>query len=92
MRLSREKIVHLSKLITKGLEENSSVQLNKAPNEVRLQIVKLVTEELKIDDVVDQEVRRILNSYSRKIIEGSREWDVMYQKLYEQEMNKRKKF
>ena len=92
MRLSREKIIKLSNLITKGLEENESVQLNNDSNKIRLKIVKFLTDELKIDDVVDQEVKRILNTYSRKIVEGSREWDVMYQKLYEQEMNKRKKF
>jgi hypothetical protein len=34
-------------------------------------------------------VRRTLASYSRKIVEGSREWDVMYQKLYDEEFAKR---
>jgi hypothetical protein len=39
--------------------------------------------------VIDAEVRRKLASYARKIVEGNREWDVMYQKFYEQEMKKR---
>jgi len=34
-------------------------------------------------------VRRTLYSYARKIVEGSREWDVMYQKLYDEELAKR---
>jgi hypothetical protein len=61
----------------------------KAENDVRLQIVKTLTDELKIEEVVDAEVRRRLASYSRKITEGNREWDVMYQKLYEEETKKR---
>ena len=56
---------------------------------MRLQIVKTLTDELKIEEVVDAEVRRRLASYSRKITEGNREWDVMYQKLYEEETKKR---
>ncbi len=92
MRLSREKIVHLSKLVLKELETNDAVEFHKDLNEIRLEIVKIITDELKIDDVVDQDVRKVLNSYSRKLEEGSREWDIMYQKLYEQEMNKRRRF
>jgi hypothetical protein len=89
MSLSRPKINYLSQLIVKHLLQTSAVRLRKAENEVRLQIVKTLTDELKIEEIIDAEVRRKLASYSRKILEGSREWDVMYQKFYEQEMKKR---
>lgn len=89
MGLSRPKINHLSHLIVKVLQQAGSITLLKLDNDVRLQIVKTLTEELKIEEVIDVEVRRKLASYSRKIVEGNREWDVMYQKFYEQEMKKR---
>jgi uncharacterized protein len=89
MSLSRPKINHLSQLLVKALEKAGTVTFLKAENDVRLQIVKTLTDELKIEEVVDAEVRRKLASYSRKIVEGNREWDVMYQKLYEEEMKKR---
>jgi uncharacterized protein len=89
MSLSRAKINHLSQLIVKALQKTGGVKFLKAENDVRLQIVKTLTEELKIEETVDLEVRRKLASYSRKIVEGNREWDVMYQKFYEQEMKKR---
>jgi uncharacterized protein len=89
MSLSRPKINHLSQLIVKNLQQTDAVRLRKAENDVRLQIVKTLTDELKIEEIIDAEVRRKLASYSRKILEGSREWDVMYQKFYEQEMKKR---
>jgi hypothetical protein len=89
MGLSRPKINHLSHLIVKTLQQAGSVTFLKPENDVRLQIVKTLTDELKIEDVIDLEVRRKLASYSRKIVEGSREWDVMYQKFYEQEMKNR---
>jgi hypothetical protein len=89
MSLSRPKINYLSQLIVQALQRAGSVKFLKPDNDVRLQIVKTLTDELKIEDVVDAEVRRKLASYSRKIVEGNREWDVMYQKFYEQEMKKR---
>jgi uncharacterized protein len=89
MSLSRPKVNHLSQLIVKALQKAGLVKFLKAENDVRLQIVKTLTDELRIEEVVDAEVRRKLGSYSRKIVEGNREWDVMYQKFYEQEMKKR---
>jgi uncharacterized protein len=89
MSLSRPKINHLSQLIVKNLQQTGAVRLRKAENDVRLQIVKTLADELKIEEIIDAEVRRKLASYSRKILEGSREWDVMYQEFYEQEMKKR---
>jgi uncharacterized protein len=89
MGLSRPKINYLSHLLVKVLQQAGTVTFLKPDNDVRLQIVKTLTDELKIEDVVDTEVRRKLASYSRKIVEGNREWDVMYQKFYEEEMKKR---
>jgi hypothetical protein len=89
MGLSRPKINYLSHLIVKALQQAGTVTFLKPENDVRLQIVKTLTDELKIEDAIDAEVRRKLASYSRKIVEGNREWDVMYQKFYEQEMKKR---
>lgn len=89
MSLSRPKINALSQLIVKALQKSVTVTFLKADNDVRLQIVKTLNDELKIEEVIDTEVRRKLASYSRKIVEGNREWDVMYQKLYEEETKKR---
>jgi hypothetical protein len=89
MTLSRQRINHLSQLIVKHLQTSATIRFLKPENDVRLQVVKTLTDELKIEEVIDTEVRRKLASYSRKIIEGNREWDVMYQKFYEQEMKKR---
>ena len=89
MGLSRPKINYLSHLIVKALQNAGNVSFLKPENDVRLQVVKTLTDALKIEEAIDTEVRRKLTSYARKIVEGNREWDVMYQKFYEQEMKKR---
>ena len=88
MRLSREKINHLSHLIVNHLAQEEKVTLLKDANDVRLEVMHVILSELEIDDQVDSIVRKRLDSYSRKISEGTQEWNIMYQKLYEEEMNK----
>jgi hypothetical protein len=89
MSLSREKINHLSQILVRELQRLPGVTLQAPTNTIRLEIVRAFNEALKLEAAIDTAVRRTLTSYSRQIVEGSREWDVMYQKLYEEELAKR---
>ena len=91
MRLSREKINHLSHCIINVLLKDENVEILKAKNDIRLEIVRVITEELMLEEEIDRKVRGMLSSYKRKILEGSREWEILYQKTYEEEMNKKKR-
>lgn len=89
MSLSREKINQLSQILVRELQKLPGVTLQAPTNTIRLEIVRAFNEALKLEATIDAAVRRTLTSYARKIDEGSREWDVMYQKLYEEELAKR---
>ncbi|MBM3222407.1 MAG: DUF507 family protein [Candidatus Tectomicrobia bacterium] len=89
MSLSREKINHLSQVLTQGLGELPTSDLYAPENTVRLEIVRAIQDALKLEEDIEASVRRTLFSYTRKIVEGSREWDIMYQKLYEEELARR---
>ncbi|MDY0095791.1 MAG: DUF507 family protein [Candidatus Vecturithrix sp.] len=89
MRLSREKILHLSHRVVEALDDQELATWLTDKNNLRSEIANVMLDELSVEEEVDQEVRRILHSYKRKIIEGSREWDVMYQKVFEEQMKKR---
>jgi hypothetical protein len=88
MRMSRERIFHLADAILKELGTTPGVQF-KAPDDVRPEIVRALTEEAKLEDSIDVEVRRILSTYSRPVPEGSREWEIIYQKTREEVYRKR---
>jgi hypothetical protein len=88
MRMSRERIFHLADLIVKELIATPGVQV-KAPDDVRPEIVRVLTDESKLDDSIDGEVRKILGSYARPVPEGSREWEVLYQKTREEVLRRR---
>ena len=89
MSLSREKINHLSQILMKGLAELPGGTLHAPENTIRLEIVRAMQDALKLEEEIEMAVRRTLHSYARKIVEGSREWDVMYQKLYDEELARR---
>ncbi len=89
MALSREKLNHLSQILTQGFADLPGTTLHAAENTVRLEIVRAMQDALKLEEEIEAVVRRTLHSYSRRIMEGSREWDIMYQKLYDEELDKR---
>jgi hypothetical protein len=86
MKLSREKILRLSHLILGHLDADDSVEYYADPQEVRQQIVKLISDEMKTDEAIDVLVRRKIETQKRAIPEGSDEWDVLYRKYYEEEV------
>ena len=88
MRMSRERIFHLADLIMKELGHAEGVHV-KAPDEVRPELIRALTEESKLEESVDSEVRKTLSSYSRPMPEGSREWEVLYDKTREEVYRKR---
>lgn len=79
---------HLSRLIVEGLQEDDGVRLNREPNAVRLQIVRVFQEELRRDELIDRKVRQKITSQKRDIPEGGREWEILYRQYYQEEFDK----
>jgi hypothetical protein len=91
VRLSREKIVHLSHLILRYLDQDDGVEYFAEPQQVRQDVVRLIENEMKADEAIDALVRRKIETQKRAIPEGSAEWDVLYRKYYEEESAKHRK-
>jgi hypothetical protein len=91
VKLSREKVLHISHLILRYLDDEDSVEYFDEPQEIRQTIVKIIMDEMKSDELIDALVRRKLESQKRGIVEGSDEWDVLYRKYYEEEVAKHRK-
>ena len=88
MRISREKVNHISKTIVTDLAKRDDFDYKTELNDVRLQITHVINEYLKIEDSADENARKICASYSRKMREGTDEWDVLYNKHYQEYMSK----
>jgi hypothetical protein len=90
VKLSREKIVHLSHLILSHLNQDEEVEFFADPQEIRQQIFHIIGEEMKSDEAIDAAVRRKLESQKR-IVEGSEEWEILYRRYYEEEQRSHRK-
>ena len=91
MKLSREKILRLSHLVLDRLNHDENVEFFMEPQQLRGDIVRLISEEMKADEAVDALVRRKIETQKRTIVEGSDEWDVLYRKYYEEEAARHRK-
>jgi len=56
---------------------------------VRREVKRSIVSFLKAGEEIDLSVRKKLQSFSKKIIEGSPEWEVLYKKFYREEASKR---
>ncbi|MGH7368070.1 MAG: DUF507 family protein, partial [Candidatus Rokuibacteriota bacterium] len=52
----------------------------KAHGQLRTEVFRVLEDESKLEESIDQEVRRVLSTYSRPAPEGSAEWELLYQK------------
>ena len=91
MRLSHAKINHLANLLMEYLRNDEEIEFFREESDIRLEIVRVINEELKEDEIVDLAVRRKIESQRRDIPEGSEEWEILYGKYYDEEMARRQK-
>jgi hypothetical protein len=89
MMLSEDKVSHLSHVLLKGLIEQKLVETVEDEAAVRREIKRTIVAELGVGEEIDDTVRKKLQSFSRKVIEGSPEWEVMYRKFFKEEEIKR---
>ncbi len=91
MMLSDDKISHLTHVVFKGLVDNGLIKLIEEEGLARREIKRTIVNELKIGEDIDAAVRKKLLSFSKKLVEGSAEWDVLYRKFFEEEEVRRGK-
>jgi len=88
MKLSDDRINHLSHVLFKALNDMEEIDFMEEENDIRLRMKKTLVECLREFDAIEERIQASLGSYSRKIVEGSREWDVMWSKAYDEEISK----
>jgi uncharacterized protein len=88
MKLSRDKINDISHKIVAALRKSREFRLKRDPNDVRLELVKVMTELLQTEEKVDRAARVKIRSQKREIPEGTEEWDLLHKRYYAEELKK----
>lgn len=86
MMLSDDKISHLSHVLLDALYNRDLVDYDEdEEGAIRREIKRTIVAELRVGEGIDQAVRKKLQSFSKKMIEGSPEWEVLYKKYFREE-------
>jgi hypothetical protein len=89
MKLSRDKVTDISHKVVEMFRRSRELRLkDKDPNNVRLEIVRFMTELLVAEDKVDRAARQKIRSQKREIPEGTEEWDLLHRRYYSEELKK----
>lgn len=87
--LSEEKIGHLAHLVQDALEADRGVRCKGSRKEILRSIKQTLNDAVVLQDKVHEIVRKKLASYQRRIVEGSADWEILYNKTYQEELRKR---
>ncbi len=91
MRLSPDKIGRIAEVVVDALVGKSAVALRRSGRAGRAALVAairdLILSDLRIEEEIDAEAERVLNSYSRKIVGTER--DVLFRKTKEEIASRR---
>jgi len=88
MKLSRDKITQISHKIMTELKKTREVRIREDANEIRLAVVKAISEILLVEERAERAARDKIRSQKRDIPEGSEEWDLLHHRYYAEELKK----
>lgn len=86
--MSEERLSYLASLLIDGIWKDDLVDFT--DDDLAMRIAKRAAMAFlgEMKDI-DKKAREKVSSLKRNVIEGSPEWDVMYRKYYEEEMQRR---
>jgi len=89
MTLTDDKISQIAHQVYAALQGAAAVSLAGSREAVLRCLKHVIAAEMQQDVVCDAAARKKIASYSRKIVEGSGEWDLLYAKAFDEEMKRR---
>ncbi len=88
MKLSRDKVSDLSHKVVGMMRKGRDFRVRKDPNEIRLAIVREMTELLQLEERIDKAARQKIKTQKREIAEGGEEYELLHKRYYAEELKK----
>jgi hypothetical protein len=88
MKLSRDKVSDLSHKVVTMMRKGRDFRVRKDPNEIRLAIVREMTDILMLEERIDKAARQKIKTQKREIAEGGEEYDLLHRRYYAEELKK----
>ena len=78
MRLTTDRIAHISKSLATRLTEGGYIEPHIPANDLISRIDQIITEELMVEDRLNREVAELLNAHERDIEKGKVDYNTMF--------------
>lgn len=86
--ISDDKVIHLSHVILKKMESLPGAAFPRGSNTARLRALAVIQEAVKAEDALQERLRQKIAAMKRPPPEGSREWEILFRRYYDEEMLK----
>lgn len=90
IRLSESRISHLAHLVMNGVRQAKLADFQ-SEGRALAETKQVLHDFFQREDHIDDVVRQKISSLSRHVPPGSREWDILYRKYFEEEARKQRK-
>lgn len=88
LKLSRNKVNCLTRLIIDYIEINEELDYVEDIGNIRLKLFHIIMNELRMYEDIENKSKERVNSQKKSIPEGSREWEILFRKYANEELNK----
>ncbi|MBM2838591.1 MAG: hypothetical protein HW415_1216 [Deltaproteobacteria bacterium] len=89
MRLTKQQTEEISKVILKKLKGMDMVTVNVPEDKVLHRIVEIITKDLMVEEELDREVKKFLETYEADFKSGKLEYMKMFNKIKEKLVKER---
>jgi hypothetical protein len=89
MQVSEDRISHIAHMVIDSLWKGDLADFEDETRALH-QVKESIAQFFSATEEIDQAVRKKLASYTQAKVPGSRDWEILYRKFYEEEAAKRK--
>ena len=83
MRLTEDRIQSLARKIVKDLSDKKMILVKGYPTRVEMEIGRVIMQDLMIEDDINQEAERQIETMKRNVPYGSAEWNAAFMQIKE---------
>ncbi len=88
LKLSKNRVNYLTKLIVDYLQKNEDIDYSGDIGNIRFKVYHLILDELKLFEDIETAAQEKIVSQKKNIPEGSREWEILFRKYSSEELAK----
>ncbi len=85
----RERMNQIANMIRDLIMEDETVEIYEDPPIIRKRVAEILREAVREEEDIERKVRERIRQYSKNILEGTPEWNLLYRRIYEDELRQR---